>query len=192
MSSIKPNNQTTAADYLYEQQAKPQALKQEFVNGYVYPKADPSRNHDWLTTNFAGLLFMQLRASRRCRISQSMKLRIQTLHEDYFYYPDLQVSCAPEVNQYYNNSPCLIVEVLSPETARIDRSEKLNAYCLLPSLQEYVLCSQDSPNVELYRRENNWELEYFNAGETLPLDSIKATLKIADLYEFILDEPNEV
>jgi hypothetical protein len=46
--------------------------------------------------------------------------------------------------------------------------------------------------VELYRRENNWELEYFNAGETLPLDSIKATLKIADLYEFILDEPNEV
>lgn len=191
MSSVKPTKQSSAADYLYNEQANTEALKQEFVNGHIYPKPAPSRQHDWLSMNFAGLLFTQLRGSH-CRISQEMKLRIQTLHEDYFYYPDVQVSCQAEINNYYNTSPCLIVEVLAPETARIDRSEKLAAYRLLPTLQDYVLCSQDSPNIELYRRQNNWEVEYFSAGESLPLESVKLTLNITDLYEFILDEPNEV
>ncbi|MEZ5449587.1 MAG: Uma2 family endonuclease [Thiolinea sp.] len=43
-----------------------------------------------------------------------------------------------ENNKYYNAAPCLIVEVLSDATARIDQVEKLNAYRMLPSLQEYA------------------------------------------------------
>ena len=41
-------------------------------------------------------------------------------------------------------SPCLIVEVLSESTARIDRREKLLAYQSLPSLQAYLLVEQEA------------------------------------------------
>lgn len=177
--------------YLMNENERLETTKQEFVNGHIYAKEGSSRNHDLLAMNFAGLLFTQLRGSG-CRVSQDMKVRIQTLHEEYFYYPDVQVSCERELNNYYNNVPCLIVEILSSSTARIDRSEKFAAYRLLPSLQEYILCSQDSPIVEIYRREHNWEVEYFVADESFQLNSVKAEFKINDLYEFILDEPNEV
>lgn len=191
MNVAKPAAPISTAAYLCSENERSEAIKQEFVNGQVYAKVGPSRNHDLLAMNFAGLLFRKLQGSP-CRVSQEMKVRIQTLHEDYFYYPDVQVYCSRELNNYYNSSPCLIVEILSSETARIDRSEKFAAYRLLPSLQEYVLCSQDSPSIEIYRRQNNWEAEYFAANQSFTLASIKLELSVADLYEFILDESNEV
>lgn len=191
MSACKPISLISAENYLVNENERLETTKKEFVNGYVYTKTEASRNHDMLAMNLAGLLFMQLRGSR-CRVSQDMKVRIQTLHEDYFYYPDVHVTCERELNNYYNTAPCLVVEILSSQTARIDRSEKFAAYRLLPSLQEYLLCSQDSPIVEIYRREQNWEVEYFMAGASFELRSVKASLKVNDLYEFIIDEPNEV
>lgn len=191
MPACPPVSLLSAEAYLVNENERLETSKQEFVNGHVYAKAGSSRNHDLLAMNFAGLLFMHLRGSK-CRVSQDMKLRIQTLHEDYFYYPDVQVSCERELNNYYNSVPCLIVEVLSSNTARIDRSEKFTAYRLLASLQEYVLCSQDSPIVEVYRREHDWEVEYFVAGTSFTLNSVNVELKVNELYEFIIDEPNEV
>ncbi|TXH67403.1 MAG: Uma2 family endonuclease [Thiothrix sp.] len=191
MPVCKPTPKISAEAYLVNENARLESTKQEFVNGQVYIKTDVSRNHDMIAMNLAGLLFIQLRGSR-CRVSQGLKLRIQTLHEDYIYYPDLQVSCDRELNNYYNTAPCLVCEILSSETARIDRSEKFAAYRLLPTLQEYVLCSQDSPIVEVYRREDNWDVAYYMAGDSFELNSVKATLQVNDLYEFIIDEPNEV
>lgn len=180
-----------AEAYLYNELERADSTQQEFVNGQVYPKASSSRQHDLVCMNFAGLLFMQVRGTR-CRVSQAMKVRIQTLHEEYFYYPDIQVSCERESNNFYNSSPCLVIEVLSTQTARIDRSEKFTAYRLLPSLQEYVLCSHDSPLLEIYRRENDWKLEYVGAGQSFDLNSVNAHFAVNDIYEFIIDEPNEV
>jgi Uma2 family endonuclease len=81
-----------------------------------------------------------------------MKVYLKIAGEDVFYYPDLLVSCDPEDNEkYYRTRPCLIVEVLSPTTERIDRREKFMAYTSLPSLQEYILIAQDRQAV-IYMR----------------------------------------
>jgi len=70
-----------------------------------------------------------------------MKLRIEAAGQTAFYYPDLLLSCDPDDREtYFRRRPCLIVEVLSEATERIDRREKLYAYTQIPSLQEYVLC----------------------------------------------------
>ncbi|PIV87973.1 MAG: Uma2 family endonuclease, partial [Hydrogenophilales bacterium CG17_big_fil_post_rev_8_21_14_2_50_63_12] len=45
--------------------------------------------------------------------------------------------------------PCLLAEVLSPNTEATDRREKLTAYQRLPSLREYLLIAQDEMRVEL-------------------------------------------
>ena len=46
--------------------------------------------------------------------------------------------------------PTLIVEVLSPSTARNDRGDKRLAYERLPTLREDVLVWQDRTRVEVY------------------------------------------
>jgi Uma2 family endonuclease len=172
--------------YLNQEMNRDDGTKYEYVNGLVYAMAGASRNHNRITMNIAGQLFMHLKGSR-CQISQSdMKVAIRNNSDERFYYPDVQVTCEDEQDPYYNTSPRLIVEVLSNSTARTDRNEKRQAYCSIPSLQEYVLCSQDFPAIEIYRRRTQWQIERYSAGQTLMLESIDLSLPLDEIYDFLL------
>ena len=174
--------------YLLGENDRTDAVKYEYVNGQVYAMAGASRNHNRLARNLTTRLDLHLRGSG-CEVFQGdMKVGIQTASEQHFYYPDVQVSCAEENNRYFNTSPCLIIEVLSETTARIDRYEKLMAYRLLASLQEYVLCSQETAHVEIYRKRSEWKAEYFVTGQTFTLESVGLTVVIDELYEFLLPQ----
>ena len=78
-------------------------------------------------------------------------------------------------------APCLLLEVLSASTARIDRREKLLAYQSLPSVQTYLLVEQAFQRVEVYRRSNHWQVEYFEQGQ-IPLDCLDMALAVSDIY----------
>jgi len=185
MSALKEFDYTTPEAYLLSENDRESGVKYEYSNGLVYAMAGASRNHNRIAGNFFLGLGGHLRG--RCQVFQSdMKVAISKGNENYFYYPDVQVSCENEDNKYYNTSPCLIVEVLSESTARIDRNEKLAAYRLLESLQEYVLCSQDFPVIEVYRRSNDWQVERFTSGQTVTLESIAYELVLDELYDFLL------
>ena len=61
------------------------------------------------------------------------------------YYPDVMVSCHTDeasIDAYTETQPRLIVEVLSPSTAGVDRKQKRLDYQKLDSLQDYVLIAQ--------------------------------------------------
>jgi len=156
----------------------------EYNNGHIYAMAGASRVHNLLTMKLANSLFNHLNDSP-CQVFQSdMKVAVDALNDIRYYYPDVQVSCEEESDDYVNRSPCLIIEVLSVSTAKKDRAEKLNGYRLIPSLQEYVLCSQDSSFIEVYRRQNNWSVEHFISGQTLRLESVGLDIAIDELYNF--------
>jgi Uma2 family endonuclease len=91
----------------------------------------------------------------------------------------VQVACEEETDRYYNEHPCLIVEVLSDST---QRTEKLLAYQTIERLQEYVLLSQDSPYLEIYRRRSDWQRESFSEKQSVTLESIDLTLVVEELY----------
>jgi len=103
-----------------------------------------------------------------------------------YYYPDVVVTCDPPGGDpYLRTQPRLIVEVLSPTTERIDRHEKLLAYRNVPSLQEYVLVSQDEMRIELHRRQDDgqWALEIFTQPEeSFILTSVDLRLTVGDVY----------
>ena len=111
-----------------------------------------------------------------------MKVKIQSGNDVRFYYPDVQVTCEEEIDRYYNEHPCLIMEVLSDSTQRIDRTEKRLAYQMLERLQEYVLLSQDSPYLEIYRRRTEWQRESFAGTESVTLESVDLTFQVEELY----------
>lgn len=187
MSALPKPDYLSPEAYLLGENDRPDGIKYEYVNGVVYAMAGASRPHNIISGEFFALLRNHLKGSR-CRAYQSdMKVGIRSQREDHFYYPDVQVSCTDEQDRYYNSAPCLIVEVLSDSTARIDRYEKLVAYRLLPELQEYVLCSQSTPLVEIYRHRTEWQAEYFVSGQKFMLESVGLEMVVDELYEFLLN-----
>jgi Uma2 family endonuclease len=60
------------------------------------------------------------------------------------YYPDVQVVCDPsDTEEMFKSRPCVIVEVLSPNTESIDLREKLVAYHAVDSLDAYLIVWRD-------------------------------------------------
>ena len=167
-------------DYLAGEAAS--EIRHEYIDGQVYAMTGASRTHGLIVN---ALAFALTPAARRagCQLFTSdMKVRLEIGGQTLFYYPDLLLSCdTTDREPYFSRSPCLIVEVLSESTERIDRREKLLAYQTLPSLREYLLVAQDRMQVELFRRSNDWRVERRESGE-LWLDCVSAPVTLADIY----------
>lgn len=159
-------------------------IRHEYVDGEVYAMAGAGEAHNLIALNVASWLRGSVRGGP-CRVFISdMKLRVAEWNA--FYYPDILVACDPSDTQpYFKESPCLIVEVLSPSTEAIDRREKLLAYRTLESLREYVLIAQDKRQAEVYRRaaDGAWSLEILTEGDPLHLECVGAILSLDEVYE---------
>lgn len=157
-------------------------IRHEYIDGQVYAMGGASRRHALIVNALAFALTPAARRQRCQLFTSDMKVRLSIADKTVFYYPDLLLSCDPTDREpYFCSRPCLIVEVLSETTERIDRREKLLAYQTLPSLQEYLLVAQDARQVELYRRARDWQPEYFVEG-AMRLDCLDFDLKVDDIY----------
>ncbi len=123
-------------------------------------------------------------ANSRCEtFTENVKLRSDA---QTFYYPDIFVACdeQPE-SEYYREEPVLIVEVISPTTERIDRTEMLTVYKNIPSVKEYLIVSQEKMLVEVHRKlaDETWQTEIYDEIDSeIRLDSIDFALRIDEIY----------
>lgn len=175
-----PHEFITIEDYIEGEQRS--EIRHEYIDGQVYTMGGASDRHGLIVNALAFALTPAARR-RHCQLfSADMKVRLNIADKQIFYYPDLLLSCDPADREtYFRNSPCLIVEVLSETTERIDRREKFLAYQTLPSLQEYLLVAQDARHVEIYRRAQNWQPEY-HADGALWLDCLDTSITLDDIY----------
>jgi Uma2 family endonuclease len=76
------------------------------------------------------------------------------------------------------------VEILSERTKNVDRREKLLAYRALPSLQSYLILSQDEPRCERHWRDpaGDWHIELIGEGGSMPFPCLGVSLKLVDIY----------
>jgi len=81
-----------------------------------------------------------------------------------------------------------VVEVLSDSTEKYDRGAKFGHYRQLPSVQEYVLVSQDQPLVERFVRQEDgtWTLKEFRGlDQTFEFASVPVQIPLADIYRVV-------
>ena len=157
-------------------------IRHEYIDGEVYAMGGASRAHALIVNALAFVLTPAVRRMACQLFTSDMKLRLGIAGKPVFYYPDILISCNPADREpFYCSTPCLIVEVLSESTERIDRREKMLAYQTLPSLKEYLLVAQDARRVEIYRRTNEWQAEYVEDGE-FRLDCLDVSVRIDDVY----------
>ena len=173
----------SAEDYLDGE--KVAEVRHEFVAGQVYAMAGASEEHNFISGNIFALLHAHLRG-KRCRVfATDMKVRLYVSTTDIFYYPDVMVACDPrDTDRYFKRFPKVLIEVLSPDTERTDRREKLVSYTQIETLEEYVLVAQDKMEVTIFRRSNQWQPEIASQTEQhLRLRSLDFALPLSAVYE---------
>ena len=163
-------------------------IRHEYVDGELFAMVGASRTHNRLAVNLTARLSDHLEGGP-CRVATS-DMKVRPAIGERYYYPDLVVSCndpADEANEYVETCPTIVVEVLSASTEQIDRREKRLAYRSIDSLREYVLVSQETREVSVYRRDGaDWLLEVSGASERTTLDSIDFVLDVDDLYRGVV------
>lgn len=160
-------------------------IKHEYIDGYVYAMAGASKNHDKITINLVRHVANHL-ANTPC-IVYSSDMKVKTAGN--FFYPDLTVVCDDiSDNEYFTESPLIIIEVLSKATRKIDRSLKKLAYQNLPSLKEYVIIEQDLVDIEICRRDNHWQSEHYFLGDEVYFAAIELRLAVEEIYARVDNE----
>ena len=164
-------------------------IRSEYVDGEIYGMAGASETHNTIAHTLGSAIDNALKDT--CRVWQSdMKVVGKTRDDKPFsYYPDIMAACGENTDDpYYRTNPILIVEVLSGSTKRVDLKEKFDNYTQIPSLLEYVVVSQETPYLRVYRRRTNWQLESYYAEDTLVLESVGLEIAIHHIYRRVRRE----
>lgn len=189
------SNYITEAKYL-ELEANSN-IKHEYANGEVLAMAGASENHSLITGNIFATFHSQLRG-KPCKTHQS-DLRVQVTSAGAYRYPDVTVVCGTsefgDTTPETLLNPTLLVEVLSPTTAQIDYEYKLAEYQKIPSLQEFLIISQERPRIEVWIRQKERDtwlyMDRRGLDSELYLPSIDCTLALSDVYERVdFDTPD--
>jgi Uma2 family endonuclease len=172
----------SVADYLAQERAGD--VRHEYVGGIIYAMAGASRTHNRLSLNLATTLGAHLRG-KPCQVFMAdVQVRLESAGTA-FYYPDVAVACDKrDTDPFFICYPKVLVEVLSPDTERTDRREKLWAYTGIKTLEEYVLVAQDKMEVTVFRRTKKWQQEVLvKPTQRLRLASLRFGLLLSAVYE---------
>ncbi|MEP7244655.1 MAG: Uma2 family endonuclease [Gammaproteobacteria bacterium] len=172
----------TVEEYLkFEDQSQ---IRHEYVDGEIFAMSGTTKNHSRIIHSLRDAIAPRLQGGPCEAFTSDIKVRLQVDRKDFYYYPDLVVECGQrgiDMNQV--TDPTLIVEVLSPSTEATDRREKATNYRRIPSLEEYVLVSQRSYEVTIYRRADHWVPEILTEPDDVAeFRSIELPLPLAQIY----------
>jgi Uma2 family endonuclease len=167
----------TVEEYLRLDESSP--LKHEFVAGEIYAMSGVTLRHNRIARNVVTHLSAAA-SDGSCEVFFSdVRLRAS---DDVYYYPDAMVICgAVGELDVIVAEPCVVVEVTSPSTARIDRGEKLAAYRDIASLQAYLIVDHRRRRVERHWRDTPagpWRRDEVtgDGGVAVPCLDIELTL----------------
>ncbi|MDO9423213.1 MAG: Uma2 family endonuclease [Methylobacter sp.] len=177
MSLKYANNKISEEEYLRGELVA--EFKHEFIDGEVYAMAGASENHNLLSGNIFAELKNQLKDTPCRTFIADMKVKVN----NDFFYPDVMVVCEKNSDpEYYQQSPVIIVEVLSPSTRKFDKTAKRLKYQNISTLEEYVLIDQTIAEVEVFRRKEHWQSFYYYLGDAITFDSLGVTVLVEDIY----------
>jgi Uma2 family endonuclease len=164
--------------------------KHEFANGDIYAMAGATPRHNDIAGNAFTSLKTQLRG-RPC-VARISDQRLFVEAADLITYPDVVVSYAPGLYSDKDSialiDATVIIEVLSPSTARYDKGSKFDSYKLLPSLRHYLLIEQNRVEVEhcFLGEEGEWMTQIFrNLDDEIEVAAIGCHLRVSEIYEDI-------
>jgi Uma2 family endonuclease len=196
--SMPHSSKFTVEQYLTFERAADE--RHVYLDGEVFAMAGESDPHGIITVNVVITLGSQLMGNPCGLRSKDTKVRsgLGPLSghsvKGMFSYPDITVICGePEYHDVKKDvvlNPKAIIEVLSPSTEAFDRGETFTRYrAWNPTLTDYLLVSQDKPQVEHFAKQANrsWSYrDYTGLDASVPIASIGCTLRLVIVYDRIV------
>lgn len=162
-------------------------IRYELALGVPVAMAPPSGRHVVIQRNVVRALGRQ--TSSPCGVYTGGGVA-RSEDDDEFRLPDVFVSCEPTPPAFFRQ-PRLIVEILSPSTEKEDRTDKLDFYRSLGSVEAVVLVWQDKRWVQVIRREpDRWSIQDLVGGGDLSVTMLDLRLTLDEIYDGI-DFPAE-
>jgi Uma2 family endonuclease len=172
-------NLMTLDEFLAWEREQPE--RYEFADGVVVMMTGGSAAHSVISLNLALALRHALRGSGCRPFSSDMKV----LANNAVRYPDISVTCSPVGDgDTVLPEPVLVIEVLSPSTARTGRGRKKFDYFATPSIRQYAIVEQEERLIDLYTRTaEGWVNEIVADDGMLKLSSIGVEIALDAIYE---------
>lgn len=185
--AANPQAQSTMSEEAYLQLERHSETKHEYVQGQIRALAGASWRHNLICSNLQIYLGQALREKDCTVLSENMRVQVSAIKS--YRYPDLVIVCGQaeflDSKEDTLLNPMILVEVLSPSTALVDRNEKLREYRQLASLSDYLLVSQESARIERYTRHEgkDWLFnDYEGLNARLIFAALDCTLPLVEVY----------
>jgi Uma2 family endonuclease len=160
----------------------------ELKDGEIVMHPGVSRNHYGISSGFAFALSTRLEQQIWGIAGGDFAVEIG---ED-IRYPDVLVERRGGDGQAYTTlEPVLLVEVLSPTSVGRDLRTKVEEYLGLPSLEAYIVASQDEPIVWIWQRDTVSRefpaepTEIAGREREITLPALAISLPLAEIYRGI-------
>jgi Uma2 family endonuclease len=154
-----------------------QELRYEFDGFQPVAMTGGTLAHDRITFNVG----KELDARLACR---PFGPNVKILAAGHVRYPDAVVSCTPQLSSATRvDAPVVVFEVISEDSARTDRIEKLREYQATPTIQCYVILEQKSIGAMVFSRQAGiWSAAALTEDDTLDLPQIGVTVPLSAFY----------
>ena len=165
----------------------------EYIDGELYPMTGGKLNHFRIIKNVVLVFERQLEDSEYETIPNGMLIRAG---DATLVAPDVSVVCGDpqtEADTRILLNPTVVVEVISPSSARHDRVLKRDLYESVASIQAYLIVEQDQALVELYTRSlTGWQLQTFGSlDDEVELVALGCRLALREIYKSISFDAGE-
>ena len=171
----------------YARLSKESEARLELIGGQIVAMAGASWTHNKLSTRIATALNANSGEGNCEATVGDLRIRVEATGEN--FYPDVVMACDDaefhETLPHTLLNPVVAVEVLSPTTQNTDLDGKLTAYQSIPSLQHYLIFSQNRVRALHYARasETRWDFRaYYWRRETLALESLQLSIVLGEIY----------
>ena len=157
-----------------------QELRYEFDGHSARAMTGGTYEHDTITFNIRRAL-EQLLVGKPCRpCGPNVKVIVQGKAR----YPDCLVTCTPiRRGATIIDDPVVVIEVISEDSARTDRIEKLREYQATASIQRYVIVEQQSVGAQVLARDGDrWIATAATDGDMLVMPEIGIDVPLDDFY----------
>ncbi|MEP7291291.1 MAG: Uma2 family endonuclease [Chloroflexota bacterium] len=186
MADMTRTGSTQTRTTLEEFKSLPESLDHiELIDGELIMSPAPKYLHQ----NAVGNTFFELRKLPQGKVVVSpMDVYLDdenVLQPDVFWVSGADSLCKLGEDGYWHGAPDLVVEVLSPSTARRDHSVKFALYARFGT-REYWLLDPEGEFVEVFRRENDLLVRFgvFGIGENFALSVLpEISISVSTLFE---------
>src|SRR5258708_7364388 len=118
--AVRLDQLVSVGDYLAGEEASD--IKHEYTGGALYAMARVTKTHNRIALNMYTACRAHLRGGPCTAYVSDLKVRLNLMGDDVFYYPDVVVGCdRRDTDIHFLRFPRFIAEVLSDSTERLYR-----------------------------------------------------------------------